>query len=158
MVAAWVTNGTTTLEAMVNPINAACDEGFIPDRLYMIENPKVTDEVGCALDLSVEIIDAYGGEEPDIRMTSIDSELDFAQLYTHTKEAVEEVHEDGGEVAVDFTPGRKFMSALAFATGMRNDADHVYYFYLENTSRYGGRVYPAIPRAESHLYDFTEVL
>lgn len=158
MVDAWITNGTTTLEAMVNPINAACDEGFVPDRLYMIENPTVTDEVASALDLAVEIIDAYGGDEPNIRLTSIDSELDFNQLYAHTREAIEEIHENDGEVAVDFTPGRKFMSALAFATGMRHEADHVYYFYLENTSRYGGRVYPAIPRTESHLYDFTEVL
>ena len=158
MVNAWITNGTTTLEAIVNPINAACDEGFVPDRLYMIKNSKVTDEVARALDLAVDIIDAYGGEEPDIRLTSVESELDFSQLYAHTKEAIEEVRESDGEVAVDFTPGRKFMSALAFATGMRYDADHVYYFYLENTYRYGGRVYPAIPRTESRLYDFTEVL
>ena len=156
MVTAWVTNGTTTLEAIVNPINAACDDGFVPDRLYIIENPKVTDEVARAVDLATEIVDAYGGDELDIQITSIESELDFDQLYAHTKEAIEEVHEDDGEVAVDFTPGRKFMSALAFATGMRYDADHVYYFYLEDTPR--GRVYPSIPRTKSRLYDFTEVL
>ena len=156
MVTAWVTNGTTTLEAIVNPINAACDDGFIPDRLYIIENPKVTDEVARAVDLATEIVDAYGGDELDIQITSIESELDFDQLYAHTKEAIEEVHEDDGEVAVDFTPGRKFMSALAFATGMRYDANHVYYFYLEDTPR--GRVYPSIPRTKSRLYDFTEVL
>ena len=156
MVNAWITNGTTTLEAMVNPINAACDEGFVPDRLYMIENPKVTDEVARAVDLATEIVDTYGTDELDIRMTSIESELNFDRLYTHTKEAIEEVHEDNGEVAVDFTPGRKFMSALAFATGMRNDADHVYYFYLEDSPR--GRIYPSIPRTKSRLYDFTEEL
>ena len=156
MVTAWVTNGTTTLEAIVNPINAACDDGFVPDRLYIIENPKVTDEVARAVDLATEIVDAYGGDELDIQITSIESELDFDQLYAHTKEAIEEVHEDDGEVAVDFTPGRKFMSALAFATGMRYDANHVYYFYLEDTPR--GRVYPSIPRTKSRLYDFTEVL
>ena len=156
MVDAWITNGTTTLEAIVNPINAACDAGYVPDRLYIIENPKVTDQVARAVDLATEIIEAYGGDELDVQITSIESELDFDQLYAHTKEAIEEVHEDDGEVAVDFTPGRKFMSALAFATGMRYDADHVYYFYLEDTPR--GRVYPSIPRTKSRLYDFTEVL
>ena len=156
MVTAWVTNGTTTLEAIVNPINAACDKGFVPDRLYIIENPKVTDEVARAVDLATEIVDAYGDHELDIRMASINSELDFDRPYAHTKEAIEEVHEDDGEVAVDFTPGRKFMSALAFATGMHYDADHVYYFYLEDTPR--GRIYPSIPRTKSRLYDFTEVL
>ena len=69
MVTGWVTNGTTTLEAMVNPINAACERGFVPDRLYMIENPKVTDEVAKAVELATEITDAYGGDELDIRMT-----------------------------------------------------------------------------------------
>jgi hypothetical protein len=158
MVNAWITNGTTTLEAMVNPINAACDEGFVPDRLYMIENPKVTDTVAQALDLAVEIINAYGGDDPDIQLTSVDSELYFDQLYAHAKEAIADVRETDGEVAVDFTPGRKFMSAIAFSVGMHHEADHVYYFYLENTTRYGGRIYPSIPRTASQLYDFTEVL
>ena len=81
MVTAWVTNGTTTLEAIVNPINAACHKGFVPDRLYIIENPKVTDEVARAVDLATEIVDAYGGDELDVRTTSIESELDFDRLH-----------------------------------------------------------------------------
>lgn len=33
----WVTNGSTTLKAIVNPINAACEQGFVPDRLHILE-------------------------------------------------------------------------------------------------------------------------
>ena len=39
MVRAWVTNSSTTLEAMINPLNAVCDSGYIPNRLYLLENP-----------------------------------------------------------------------------------------------------------------------
>lgn len=113
--------------------------------------------VSRALDVSAAAIDAYDGEEPEIHLTTIDHETEFDRIRTHIKEAIEAVHESGGEVAVDITPGRKFMSAIAFAAGFRYEADHVFYFYHESSTFYG-HVYPEMPRTASKLYDFTEVL
>lgn len=157
MTTAWITTASTNIEAMVNSLNAACDRGFVPDELHLIENPGVTEEVDRALDLAATIITAYDGAEPDVHLTSLESEVEFDRIHTHVREAIERVHEDGGDVAVDITPGRKFMSAIAFATGLRYDADHVFYFYLDS-QKYFGRLYPNMPRSATHLYDFTEEL
>lgn len=40
----WISSGSTTIEAMVNPIAAACvgdglDERFVPDTVYFLDNP-----------------------------------------------------------------------------------------------------------------------
>ena len=156
MVRAWVTNSSTTLEAMVNPLNAACDGGFVPDRLYLLENPGVTEQVQRALDLIAEITTAYGSDEPEIRLTTLDNETDFNRISTYFADAISEVRDDGGEVAVDITPGRKFMSAIAFAAGMRYEADHVYYFYI-SPDQYG-QIYPDMPRTAMQLYDIREAL
>lgn len=157
MATAWITTSSTNVEAMVNSLNAACDQGFVPDELHLIENPGVTEEVDQALDLAATIISAYDGDEPDIHLTSLDSEVEFDRIRTHVRDAIERVHEADGEVAVDITPGRKFMSAIAFASGLRYDADHVFYFYLDSPA-YFGRLYPDMPRTATHLYDFTEEL
>ena len=61
----------------------------------------------------------------------------------------------GAEVAVDITPGRKLMSAIAFAVGMEYDADHVFYFYI-SSEEYFDLLYPEIPRSAANLYDFSE--
>jgi len=157
MSTAWITTSSTNIEAMVNSLNAACDQGFVPDELHLIENPGVTDEVDRALDLAATIIAAYDGEEPEIHLTSLESEVEFDRIRTHVRDAIETVHDDGGDVAVDITPGRKFMSAIAFAAGLRYDADHVFYFYLDSPE-YFGRLYPDMPRTATHLYDFREEL
>ena len=154
---AWITTSSTNVEAMVNSLNAACDREFVPTELHVIENPGVTEQVTRALELMSTIVRAYGGDEPDVHVTSLESEVKFDEIHVHVKDAIESVHATGGEVAVDITPGRKFMSAIAFAAGLRYDADHVFYFYLD-PSAYFGRLYPDIPRTATRLYDFTEEL
>lgn len=154
---AWITTSSTHIEAIVNSLNAACDDGFVPEDLYVIENPGVTEVVDQALTLATTIITAYGGDEPTIHLTTLDSEVEFDRIRTHVKDAVDEVHDRGDEVAVDITPGRKFMSAIAFAAGMKYGADHVYYFYLTSTD-YFGDLYPDMPRTATRLYDFAEEL
>lgn len=152
---AWVTCSSTNVEAMVNPINAACEEGFVPTHLSFVENPDVERQVAEAVEYAEAVVRAYGGDAPEVAVTALDEEVAFDRIRTHVKEAIEAANERGDEVAVDITPGRKFMSAIAFAAGMRYDADHVFYFYLAS-SGYRGRFYPELPRSAVRLYDFTE--
>lgn len=155
MTDAWITTGSTNLEAVVNPINAACESGFVPDRLYIVENPGTTDVVDDALEVATATITAYGGDEPEIEFTRIDDEIEFGRIHDHIHDAITETQEEGGQAAVDITPGRKFMSAIAFTAGMRYDADHVYYLYVTSDAFYG-QGYPDMPRTSTRLFDFTE--
>lgn len=140
---------------MVNTINAACDEGYIPDHFYFLDNPDVEAVVGRAADYATAVVSAYGGSEPAIQITSLEEEIAFERIRTHVQDAIGEARNRGDEVAVDITPGRKFMSAIAFAAGMRYGADHVYYFYLSSYGSWGG-LYPEIPRTAVELIDFAE--
>jgi hypothetical protein len=154
---AWITTGSTNLESVVNPLNAACEHGYVPDQLYILENPGTTDVMDDAIDLATTIVTEYGGDEPEIELTALDTETAFDRIHTYIRDAIQTTHEDDGTVAVDITPGRKFMSAIAFTAGVRYDADHIYYLYICSTDYYG-QSYPEMPRTAAQLYDFTEEL
>lgn len=156
MVTSWITTSSTNAEAVVNPLIAACERDVIPTRLYLTSTSQVAEEMEIVQQLAHEVIDAYGSTELSIHTTELDQELDFDALHAHVKTAIEETKSDGGYAAVDITPGRKFMSAICFAAGMRYGADSVYYLYL-NPRKYG-RLYPELPRSGTTLYDFTEEL
>ncbi len=153
----WVTTASSNVQAMTNSLTAACDEGYVPDAIHVLEMPNVAQQVDDAIADAARTIEAYGGDEPAIHFTSIDREVDFERIHEHVRSAIRDAHDAEDAVAVDITPGRKFMSAIAFATGMRYDADHVFYLYISSTDFFG-RPYPEIPRPAAHLYDFAEEL
>lgn len=153
----WVTTSSTTLEAMINPLSAACEQGYVPTSLHYLTNPGVDEAVTTAIELGEVIISEYGGTDPTIHLEEIDDDTDFTRIHSHVRDAITAAQETGDEVAVDITPGRKYMSAIAFATGLRYEADHVFYFYLHSTD-YHDACYAEMPRSATKLYDFTEVL
>lgn len=158
----WVSSGSTTIEAMVNPIAAACvgdgiDEPFVPETVYFLDNPGLGDAIDRASELVRTVLSQHGVAEPTIEVTPIDHETEFDQIVAHFRDAIEAGTESGAEVAVDVTPGRKFMSVIAFNAGTTFDVDHIFYFYL-TTNDYYRCVYPEIPKPAAELYDFAEVL
>lgn len=157
MTDAWLTTMSTNLEAVINPLAAACEEGFLPDELYVLENPGVSEQFDDITSMMERVVIEYGGEAPTLSVTHLDAETEFQRIVEHFQKPIAQIHEDGGTAAVDVTPGRKFMSAIAFQAGIQFDADHVFYLYIGNNQFYG-RLYPDVPRPVLNLFDFTEVL
>lgn len=153
----WITNGSTSIPPIVNPLNAACHDGYLPTHIYLLENPQISDVTQAAASMMKTIVTAHGGEEPTITVKTIDDELDFEAIITYLREAIEAGHEAEAEVAVDVTPGRKFWSIISFRAGTEYNVDHLYYIHLE-TNEYFGASYPIIPRTTVDLIDFTEVM
>lgn len=154
---AWVTTSSNRVVGLVNTLNAACEEAeYVPDALYFLETPGVEDVVADAADHAATVVEAYSGTEPAVELTAVPAETAFDDIWTHVEDAVAETRAAGGEVAVDITPGRKYMSAIAFAAGARCDADHVYYLHM--VGEHYGKAYPDVPRTSTTLYDFTEEL
>lgn len=156
MVDAWLTTMSTNLEAVINPLAAACENGFLPDELYVLENPGVSEQFDDITSMMERVVIEYGGEAPGLSVTHLDTETDFRRIVEHFQKPIAQIHEEGGTAAVDVTPGRKFMSAIAFQAGIQFDADHVFYLYIANNQFYG-RLYPDVPRSVLELFDFTEV-
>lgn len=152
----WVTNGTPTIPGLLNPLAAACDAGYLPDEARILSNPGVAESVATASEMFEAIIDAYGGDA-SVSAHRLDTETEFRGIIDFYRTAIEAAHENGDTIAVDVTPGRKFMSAIAFQAGFRFGADHVFYFHRKSGA-YRGDLYAEIPRTATELIDFTEVL
>jgi hypothetical protein len=152
----WVTNGTPTMPGILNPLTAACDQGYVPDVVQVLSNPGVADSVAEAAREFEVIIDAYDGDA-EVSVHGLEHETDFSSIIEFYRSTIETARENGDKVAVDVTPGRKFMSAIAFQAGFKFDADHVFYFYRRSGGYYG-QFYPEVPRTATELIDFKEVL
>jgi len=153
----WVTTASPTIEAVINPLTAACTEAdYVPTDVRILDNPDVREASEQAAALIKGIVTAHGGDDPTIEFVTIDSERDFEDIVAYHRQAIEDAQGDDTPVAVDVTPGRKFMSAIAFQAGIQFGADHVYYLYL-HSSAYYDRSYPDLPRPGVDLVDFTEV-
>ncbi|NHN41838.1 hypothetical protein G9C85_09370 [Halorubellus sp. JP-L1] len=150
----WVTCESTTFESMVNPLAGACSEGFVPDEYIILSNEAIRDNVERATALAERIVAEYD-ESLETTVESLDDERDLEAIVSFFKDNLDAP--PSGETAVDVTPGRKFMSAIAFQAGMQYGADHVYYLFLDSADYYG-HIYDDIPDPAVDLIDFTAVM
>lgn len=156
MVDVWLTTMSTHLEAVINPLTAACEARFRPDEIHVLNNPGIDDQFDTITSMMERVVVEYGGDDPVFSVTHLDRERDFQSIVDHFREPIAQLRKNGGTAAVDVTPGRKFMSAIAFQAGIQFDADHVFYLYIVNNQFYG-RLYPDVPRPMVELVDFQEV-
>ncbi len=141
--------------AVVNPIWACCREGdYIPDRVYLILNEKVKDSAEKVKRILNVLLSEFG-KEPDI-VEKVCNETDFRGLISTIWNVIKKEKLAGNEVAVDMTPGRKFMSAVIMYSGVGGDmearADRVYYLHLQN-NEYTNLPWIKIPVVYQKLYE-----
>lgn len=153
----WITNGSTRVAPVVNPLAAACEAEYVPSEIYVLDNPAVSDITDEAVSLMKTTVTAYGENEPEIVVEQIEDETDFDAIIRFLTDAIPDKTEREGKVAVDVTPGRKFWSIISFRAGITYDADHLYYLHVKS-DEFFGRVYTTIPRPGVELIDFTEVV
>lgn len=153
----WITNGSTSIAPVINPLNAACHEGYLPTHIYLLSNPYIDDVTNRAATMMKTIVTAHDGPEPAIEIEVIDDELDFEAIISFLQTGIEAAQMNDADLAIDVTPGRKFWSIISFRAGLKYDADHLYYTHIL-TNEYYGTPYPNIPRTAMNLIDFTEVL
>ena len=153
----WITNGSTSIPPVVNPLIAACHDGYVPTDVHVLNNPIIDDITDAATSLMKTVVTAQGGEEPSITVETIDEETDFEAITAYLQSAIEASDDANADIAVDISPGRRFWSVISFQAGIRHDVDHLYYSHVE-TEAYFGETYPTIPRTAINLIDFTEVI
>lgn len=153
----WITNGSTTIAPIVNPLAAACDNEYIPTDIYVLSNPLIDDVTDAARTLMKTIVTAHGGDEPEVTVKPIGEETDFDAISAYLQSAIEAGQEADADVAVDITPGRRFWSVISFQAGVKHDVEHIFYSHVKSTEFFG-ECYPTIPRTALELIDFTEVI
>jgi hypothetical protein len=153
----WITNGSTSIAPVVNPLTAAAQRGYVPTDIYVLNNPGIEEVTEAATSLMKTVVTANGGDEPSITVETIEEETDFDAIIAYLRSAIESAAETEADIAVDITPGRRFWSIISFQAGVKHDVDHLYYSHVK-TEAYFGECYPMIPRTAINLIDFTEVL
>ncbi len=155
----WITIVGRSPFAVVNSVWMACRKGeFIPGRIYLIWNEDV-EEVKRTVERMLEIIlQNYGVSEPEVIADESVKvrEDDFNRFMRVLKEICNEELNEGNEVAIDMTPGRKFMSALAMGLGIHKKTS-VYYLHLINIC-YQNKPLVLIPFSLQKLYDMRREL
>jgi len=153
----WITNGSTSIAPVVNPLAAACHEEYVPTEIYVLDNPIIEDVTDRATSLMKTIVTANGGDEPSITVETIDDETDFEAITAYLRSAIEAGDESDAEIAIDITPGRRFWSVISFQAGIKHDVNHLFYSHVKSEA-YFGECHPTIPRTALDLIDFTEVV
>lgn len=153
----WITNGSTSIAPIVNPLIAACHDEYVPTDVYILDNPVIGDVTEAATSLMKTIVTAHGGGEPSITVETIDEETNFDAISAYLHSAIEAGQDSNADIAVDISPGRRFWSVISFQAGITHEVDHIYYSHVESEA-YFGETYPTIPRTAINLIDFTEVV
>lgn len=153
----WITNGSTSIAPVVNPLASACHAEYVPTDVYVLSNPVIEDVTESATQLMKTIVTAHGGDEPSITVETIDEETDFEAIIAYLQSAIDAGIDADAEIAVDITPGRRFWSVISFQAGLKHDVDHLFYSHVESEVHFG-ESYPTIPRTAINLIDFTEVI
>ncbi|MCK4814282.1 hypothetical protein KA005_00815 [bacterium] len=148
----WITIIGSSPFALINTLWAACKiDGYVPDRVLFIVNEQLGQApIDTAKRWVYEILKEYGVKEPIFEEISV-NETDFIDLKETFKGNISAFKTDGA-VAVDMTPGRKYMSAITMHTGLEERADHVYYLHLSD-NKYQNKPFPLIPMYKQRLVD-----
>lgn len=147
----WITFIGSSPFAVINTIWAACKEDYIPDCLALIMDENFSETWGNIVFQWIHfILQEYGIIEPQIIKFKV-NEIDFHEIKSFYEFYISHF-KNKGEVAVDITPGRKYMSAIAMAAGISGNSDHVFYLHLKDTN-YQNKPLPLIPIHKCQLID-----
>ena len=157
----WITAVGKSPFAVINPIWMSCKSGeFIPERVYMIWNENVSHQRKLVERGVSIILKRHGVRDPEIiadKRTKV-KENDFTGFKSLLEMIRDKELERGSEIAVDMTPGRKFMSALLMGLGFgRRTVQRVYYLHLSD-ERYLNTPLPLIPVKIQKLYEMRSEL
>jgi hypothetical protein len=148
----WITFIGSSPFAVINTIWAACKiDGFVPDKLIFLVNRDLW--AGWINDVKhwvPLVISGYSSKSSEMVFHEV-KETDFSTIKNAYRNYMKNLSKED-EVAIDITPGRKYMSAIAMEIGLSMNADHVYYLHLTDR-QYENSPYPVIPVFRHTLID-----
>jgi len=168
----WITTVGWSPFAVINTIWAACffkDENFVPEKIVLLHNGHANKTIAENVNIVKKWLDKillyYDVIEPCYEEIPIDEEDINAYCNTYTtllntyKNNEKNLSEQKTQIAIDITPGRKFMSSIAMACGLKYKTyvHKLYYLHLEN-SKYFDIPFIKIPFSIQNLINLMELL
>lgn len=139
----WISTVGWSSFAVINPLWAACfleQEYFIPEKVVLLNNATKNETIrkNCQIVKSwiEQILKEYDVEKPIFKFVNADEDNmnEFTEVF---KQQFQKYKND--TVAIDMTPGRKFMSSIAMSIAIKNKVEKLYYLHL------WGREYQDLP-------------
>lgn len=151
----WISIIGSSPFAVINTIWAACKlEEYIPEKVLFIVNKNLKEkDIKTVYFWTEELLKSYGIENPTFEKREVEED-DFGQIEDVLRSNISRLKKEG-LVAVDITPGRKYMSAIAMHCGLAELASHVYYLHLKDLG-YKDDPFPLIPLQKQQLIDMKE--
>ncbi len=151
---AYVTTVGTSPEAVFNPLWYLVEAyNWIPDRVYLLWNDDVREQLERVKELIRRLSEAYGVE---IKIKAGDGqrfrEENPIEFREKAGSLIGSLVSEGHEVVVDITPGRKFMSALLLGAAMAKGADEITYLHLDDWRNYIGKLLFEVPMSKQRLF------
>ena len=156
----WITTVGWQPFAVINPLWAACFyQEFIPEKVLLLnngyQNPVIRKNVAEVWQWHLRILQAYDVEAPTIEVCNANEDdiNSFRRIFEETVKA-----QEGEEVAIDMTPGRKFMSSIAMAVAFKNQHFVKKLFYLHLWGQeYQNQPFIKIPLKNQRLINVLEL-
>ena len=159
----WISTVGWSPFAVINPLWAACflkEENFIPEKVILLNNKEQSEivENNCRIVelwlnriLSEYEVDNYVIESVEVSETDmVDYFSTFKQVYNNNKDET---------IAIDMTPGRKFMSGIAMwlASQPNSNIEKLYYLQLWG-QEYQNLPFIKIPLVKQKLINIRELM
>ncbi len=156
---AYVTTVGTSPEAVFNSLWYLVEAyDWAPDKVYLLWNDGVLEQLETVKKLIKKLSEAYGisinvhaGEGMKF---DEDNPVEFRDK---VGSLIGLLKDEGHEVVVDITPGRKFMSALLLGAAMAKKADDVTYLHLDDWKSYLGKLLFEVPMVKQRLFTKREL-
>ena len=153
----WITTIGPSPFAVINTFWAAADrDDWVPDRIYLVYNDYTKEFLPGISAVMERIILEYDGDRPEIYCKCVD-ENDLAGVFKTYKGIISQERKLGNEIAIDITPGRKYMSAFSLYAGLKEGSiDKIYYIHIRGR-KFMNRPYPLIPVSYCELEDIVSI-
>jgi len=156
----WITNVGESAWAAINTLWAACRlEGHRPTRVVVLtgSKPNLAPQRQTFIQWAREITAGYAGKAAKLHERVLDEE-DMVKFSSALGEAIRQEREARRQVLLDMTPGRKYMSAITLALGLRyGDTVRAIYYLLLRDNRYLDTYFPRIPSDVCMLYNLKKL-
>ncbi len=153
----WITTVGPSPFAVINTFWAAAErDRWIPQRIFLIYNDETMQHIPGITQVMERIVEEYGGSKPEIECVTIDED-DLGEVFATYRRVIEDERELGNEIAIDITPGRKYMSAFSLYAGLKGGSiDRIYYIHIHG-KKFMNIPYPMIPTSYCDLEDIVSI-
>jgi hypothetical protein len=153
----WITTVGPSPFALINTFWAAVErDKWVSERIFLIYNEQTQSLLPGISQALTRIVKENGSRAPEIRCKLI-NEDDLGNVFKTYQKVINDERDLGNKIAIDITPGRKYMSAFSLYAALKEGSiDKIYYIHIRG-KKFMNQPYPMIPVPYCDLEDIVSI-